>query len=291
VSLIADSVSPRFPVGATKFSWTSYNDKETLFTIPETRVGPTSKMNRVQLKGARTTAETYDNGLEIPLSYYDVNGQSGPDARRTATEALASWIGLRREYDVASKVFNAATYAAANKTQLSTADQFQTTATSHPLKTIGNALRKMLVRGNVAVFGDCAWFFLRQHPDIVKAVHGNAGDSGMVTRQQVADLLEVQEVLVGTAWLNTAKPGETVTMTRVWGPHVALLYRDQQAARIGGITFAATAQYGTKVAGSYQDPEIGLRGGEVMKAGESICDLVVAADCGYFIEDAAVEPA
>jgi len=291
INLIADSVLTRFQVGSSKFSYTNYNDVHTLFGIPETRVGPTSKVNRVTLKGSRVTSETEDAGLEIPLSFYDTNDVGkGQDPRKIATEALSSWISLRREYDTAQLVFDPATYPTDNKTQLAEADQFQTTATSKPLDIINDGLDSMLVRGNVLLCGQLVWRYLRQHPDICKAIHGNSGDTGLVTRQQIADLFELQEVLVGTAWLNTAKPGEEVTMSRVWGAHMAAFYRDRQAPSVGGLTFGATATFGTKISGSYTDSEIGLRGGEVVKTGESTRNLIVAPYAGFFWEDAAAVP-
>ncbi len=127
---------------------------------------------------------------------------------------------------------------------------------------------------------------LKKLTKIVKAMHGSSGDTGIATRQFIAELFELREVLVGEAWLNTAKKGQTVTTARVWGKHCALLNIDPQANTRNGVTFGFTAQFGGRVAGSERDPNIGMRGGERVRAGESLDEVISASDLGYFIQNA-----
>jgi hypothetical protein len=290
VTLIADSVLPRGPVSSTLFQYTRFNDEVQAFTLPHMRQGPRSKVNRIDLSGVRVAAEVDDNGIACPLSFYDTQTTGkGVNARQLATEFLTSLVLLQREVDVASLVFDADTYPADNKVQLTGNDQFSDTD-SDPIGTIQDGLDAALVRPNVLVFGQLAWRYFRMHADVMQAVHGNEGTKGMASRQQIADLFEVQEVLVGTGIVNLAKPGATASMARVWGPHVAAIYRDRAAAAAGGLTFGWTAEFGTRVAGTYPDPEVGIRGGEVCKVGETTKPLVCAPRAAFFWEDAAVAP-
>jgi hypothetical protein len=55
--------------------------------------------------------------------------------------------------------------------------------------------------------------------------------------------------------------------------------------RGNGITFGATAEYGTRIAGSMDEPKVGLRGATRVRTGESVKELITAADCGYYIQD------
>jgi len=48
-----------------------------------------------------------------------------------------------------------------------------------------------------------------------------------------------------------------------------------------------TAEYGSRFAGTIPEPKVGLRGAERVRVGESVKELVTAADCGYLF-DAAV---
>ncbi len=54
----------------------------------------------------------------------------------------------------------------------------------------------------------------------------------------------------------------------------------------GGITFGLTAEEGTRRAGSIPDPHIGLDGGEIVKVGERVKELIIAPMAGYLIADA-----
>ncbi|MDT4884304.1 hypothetical protein FQZ97_1204280 [compost metagenome] len=75
-------------------------------------------------------------------------------------------------------------------------------------------------------------------------------------------------------------------MVRAWGPHAAFLYRDRLANNSGGTTFGFTAQWGTRISGSIEDGDIGLRGGQRVRVGESTKEVVCAPDLGYFFENA-----
>ncbi|EHF7717022.1 phage capsid protein, partial [Salmonella enterica] len=54
----------------------------------------------------------------------------------------------------------------------------------------------------------------------------------------------------------------------------------------GGVTFGFTAQFGSRVSGSIPDPDMGMRGGQRVRVGESVRELIVAQDCGYFFQNA-----
>ena len=77
------------------------------------------------------------------------------------------------------------------------------------------------------------WTALRQHPKIVEAVAATgAGDqaSGIVMKEAVAELFEVDRVLVGMAWYQSAKRGQADAFARLWGKHACAITR---AARHG----------------------------------------------------------
>lgn len=288
-NLIADEVLPRVPVGSDKYKYWSW-DKEQGFTIPDTHVGRKGRVNQVEFSATEKKGAVEDYGLEDPIPQKDIdNAPAGIDPRGRATEGLTDLILLDREVRTANLVFNAATYPAGHKETLAGNAQFSDFANSDPIGVISDALDKPLVRPNVMTLGQAVWTKLRRHPAIVKAMHGSAGDSGMATRQFVADLFELEELLVGPAFLNTAKKGQNANFARVWGKHIALTFRDRLAnpTQSGNrLTFGFTAQHGDRVAGSMPDKNIGLRGGQVVRVGESVDEHIVAADAAYFIENA-----
>lgn len=279
-SYIADEVLPRVPVGKQQFEHRVFPKGQSL-TIPNTLVGRKGEPNEVELKFEEVTDSTVDYGLldKIPKSDYD-NAPEGYDPTGASIEWLTDLILLDREKRAAAKVFNADSFSEANKVSATGAGQWSH-ADSNPLLAIENALNVPINRPNIGVFGNEVWSVLRQHPKIVKAVHGNSGDSGLVTRRQFADLFELEDIYVGQAWVNAAAKGQSVSTTRVWGKHAAFLHRNRLAGPQRGITFGYTAEFSTRIGGERPNPRIGLRGGNDVIVGESVKEVVAAGDLGY----------
>lgn len=286
-AMIADKVLPRVPVGLKSFKYMSY-PKGQLMTVTETRVGRKGKPNEVEFTGEEVTASTDDEALDDPVPIDDINlaaKQGLPDPLGQAVEGLTDLIALKREVRTAELVFGAGNYAAANKTALSGTSQWSDFANSDPVDDIVTGLDSCIMRPNVAVMGNAVASTLRRHPAILKAFNGNAGDSGIVPLQYLADLFDLEEVLVGQGWVNTAKKGQPVTLSRVWGKSVALIHRNKLATTQRGATFGITAQYGLRIAGSQYDGNIGMLGGQRVRVGESVKELLMANDLGYLIAD------
>lgn len=285
-TLIADAVLPRVPVGTDPFKYLMYN-RDDRFTIPDTRVGRRGKVNEVEFGASELEASTNDYGLEHPVPQHDIDrAPEGFDPLGNATEGIMDLVELDRELRVANLVFDDDTYPSGNKVQITDASAKWGHEDSDPIAAILAALDVPLMRPNVLVLGQSTWTALRANPTIVKSFHGNSGDSGVVPREHVAQLFELEEVVVGQAWVNTARPGQPANFQRAWGNHAALIRRERLANTQRGVTFGLTAQFGDRLAGSWEDRSIGLRGGQRVRAGESVKELVTAADVGYFFEDA-----
>lgn len=290
-ALIADLVLPRVtPVRTKEFKYTLF-DKGEVMSIPDTKVGRRGAPNVVEFSGTTTTAEALDYGLEDEIPQDDIDQAAGsgnpalatPQAR--ATEWLSELVALDREVRTAGLVFTAANYAAANKTQLAGATQWSD-VNSDPVAAIADNIEGVLMRPNVAVFGAQTWSVLRRHPKIVKAVNKTSGDTGLVSKEAFAEVFELEEVLVGGAFVNTAKKGQAVSLARAWGKHAAFIRRNKLADRERGVTFGMTVPYNERLAYQRPDPDIGLRGGVRVRVGESVKELITAADAAFFFQDA-----
>lgn len=284
VTLIADEVLPRVPVGKETFSYTRYPVSQA-FTFPNTFVGERSKVPQIELSGEQVDASVKDYGLEHVLTRRDIDdAPAGLDPRERATEMLTNLVLLDREVRAAQLVFNAANYT--NKATLAGTTQWSH-ASSNPLEALLTALDLPLMRPNILVLGQAVWTKLSVHPKLVSAFNGTSGENGKITKEWLAGLLEISEVIVGSAQFNQVKPGKTPSLARAWGKHALLCYRDRTVGTSGGITFGITAQYGDRVAGSREE-DIGLHGGVAVRAGESVRELIIAPDAAYFFENAVV---
>lgn len=286
-SLIADLVLPRVQVNKEEFGYNVF-PTEDAYTIPDTRVGRTSKVNQVEFSADRQTSMTQDYGLEDPIPYKDIENAagSGYDPEGRAAELLTDLILLDREVRAANLVFALGSFAAACRTTLSGNAQWSDATNSDPVTALENAIDGLLLKPNKLVLGRSVWTTLKRHPKVVAAVLGSANSTGRVTRQGLADILEIQEVVVGEGWVNTARKGQAASMARAWGKHAALLYINPTADTDRGLTFGLTAQFGKRVGMRREDEQIGLDGGVAIRVGERVKELVVANNAGYFFQNA-----
>lgn len=283
--MIADEVLPRVPVGKQEFRYRKHAVEER-FTVPDTRVGRRGQPNEVGFGFTESTSATEDFGLEDPIPQADIDqAAEGYSPVNHATESLTDLVILDREIRAAAVVQSPLSYAAAQVQVLTSAQQFSE-ETSSPIEVITEALDTPIMRPNVMTLGRKAFSSLSMHPDIVKAAQRNSGDKGKATRMAIAELFELEDVLVGEGFVNTAKPGQVAQIERVWGNSVSLTYRDRLARPAGGrVTWGFTAQWGSRIAGQWEDKNIGLRGGQRVRVGESVKELVSAPDLGFLLQN------
>lgn len=284
--LIADQVLPRAKVPARKFSWQKYDLAEG-YSVPDTRVGRRSAPNRVEIEGEKENDEVEEFGIDIPLDNPTIEEaeKAGYDPRDRATERATNIVMLGREVRVAGLISNPTNYPAELVKALSGASMF-TDPSADPEKEISDMLDECLVRPNQITFGQVAWSKFRRHPKIVKATNRNSGDEGVAARAAVAELFEVQKILVGASRVNTTKPGQTPVLERAWGSIVSGQFIDESADTTGGITFGMTAEHGTKIAGSIK-AQMGIRGGELVRSAEEVKELIVANHAGFLLSNVA----
>lgn len=293
--LIADLVCPRITVPGEKFTYTKMSTDEA-FTIQDTRVGRTGQPNTVEFGGVDTTDSTEDYGLDDPVPNKDIKNAEGTnyDPLAAATERTALLVALAREQRVANLYFTLNNYLAAQRATLAGTSQWSDFTNSDPVSAILTAFDAMLVRPNIGVLGRAVWTKLRQHPKVVAAVLNNsnglggAAAAGVIQRKAVADLLELDDIVVGESFYNASKKGQAAAYSRLWGKHAAFLRIDKNVKdpRAALPTFGFTAQWGDPIAGTIPDQKIGLDGGQWVRVGEHVKELISFQDVGTFFQNA-----
>ena len=282
VVMIADEVLPRVPVGGRSFKWTEYPEAE-MFSVPDTRVGNRSAPNQVELQGEQKDSGVVDFGIDIPLDTPTLAEaeRAGYNPRNRATELATNIVLLDREIRVAATVTDASAYHADQKLAATAAAFFD--AAADPFESIDAMLDACWMKPNQLAFGHAAWRAFRKHPKAVQAVKGTTTASGRLTRQEVAEAFEVGRILVGSGRVNVARPGLAPTMQRTWGNTISGQFIDRSATtETGGLTFGLTAVHGTRVAGT-KTVDMGLHGGQIVRSGESVRELIVARRAGFLI--------
>lgn len=299
-ALVADSLLPRVAVDSPSFKYSKYTLADG-FTIPDTRVGRKSGVNQIDWSATETSDFVVDYGLEDAIPNFDimaaqaamnVQGTMPIDPEARSAQLLEDLVQLDRENRVATLMTTLGTYPSANRTTLSGTSQWSDLTNSDPVQAILTALDVPVIRPNVLWMGQATWTKFRSHPKVTAAIFamgGNAtGGGSVVSREAVAALFELEEVVVGQSFLNSAKPGQTASLARTWGKHAGLIYRSPTLlSPINNVSFGFTAQWGDKIAGTIMnDMSIGLRGGVRVRVGESVKEVVCANDVAYFFQNA-----
>jgi len=297
-SYIADEAMPRYDVTQENFKWTEYPISEA-FNVPDARVSRKGVVNRLEFGGTEKTAMVEDFGFDSPIPNSDIRaakaaraqGRSTFDPEAHAAMMITDTLLNCREVRVAGIIHNPNSYAVGRKRTLAGTAQLSDYANSDPIGVIKGGMDATLVmRPNTAIMGRDVWSKVSSHPNIVNAVKGNVTSKGMVTPEQFLELFRgegLTKLLIGDAWFNTARPGQAVALQRAWGKHIALIHNNPVARpEGGGVTFGLTGQFGTRISGRIEDPDVGLEGGQRIRVGERVKELIVAQDVGYFIQDA-----
>lgn len=292
--MIADRVMPRQRVQGERFTWKQYRIGEAFKRI-NTLVGRTGQVQDIEFGYEEKEGRTKDYGLQNPVPQKDIDNAVNSDFDPLDDNAamVTNWVLLDREKRVADTVFNAANYAAGNVMTLSTAaDKFdnyvidETTPAneSDPIGVLEEAKRVMVSKPNLAIMGEETWSKIRLHPKLISAFHGNSGRFGMVTRAFFEEMFNMT-LIVGSAWIDSARPGQTPTRSRLWNNDIALLKIDPTANVQTGMTWGMTAEWGGRKVYNWFDQDIGLDGGRYIRVGEHVSEIVTAPEYGFIIKD------
>ncbi|MFP4733614.1 major capsid protein [Pasteurella multocida] len=282
--MIADEVLPRTTVAKQEFKYLKHDLGEG-FTVPKTVVGRTSRPNQVEFSAIELTASTEDHALDAPVPLVDIkNAPQNYDPDGRAVEQTINLIDLAREVRTANLVFSKKSYANGLTNTLTGNDQW-THDDSNPIKQLLEALDKPIMRPNIMILGQKAATALRTNKQIIKAYNGTLGDSGLVPLAFLRELFELDNILVGQSLVNTVNQAKKPVLAKAWGNHCALIYRDVLADTQHGTTFGLTAQFGTREVRTIFDEDIGYRGGNRHRVGESVKELITAQDLGFFLEN------
>lgn len=162
-----------------------------------------------------------------------VNADADVNLDQGAVEFLTQRLLLRREIQWVTDFFATSKWA----TDKTVAAQWSDYATSDPISDVEEGKATILeatgFEPNKLVLGYHVWRYLKNHPDIIDrlGLGGSASEARVVTRQAVASIFEVDEVLVAKAVKNTAKEGQTASMSLTHGKHALLAYAPSAPSR------------------------------------------------------------
>ncbi len=263
--------------------------KEDSYRLYDDAVGPKSMPNEVDWGVSMGNYSVKDHALGEWLPQETIDNADNPlEPEIDTNEFLNLLLDVAQEKRVADIVFDPATYPASNKVTLSGTAQWGGSA-DDPIGDVLAALESTFVRANTLVFGQEAWRVFRKLPEVLDAVKGSTrfqdSPGGVASPAEVAELLEVDRVLVGRARYISTAEGQPATFTQLWGKHCAALYVEPNPG-VKSITFGVTFVETPRTTMRDFDPKRGVKGAHYIKVSWNSDEKVIAPELGYLIENA-----
>ncbi|AFZ66989.1 hypothetical protein [Deinococcus peraridilitoris] len=265
-------------------------DKATAFEQSDDTTAPNADANEITLKTSEDNYSVKDHALGAWVPQEAVDEADDPiKPELDAVESIKQQLENRHEKRVADRLFVATAYLAGNKRTLAGTSQWSDFVNSDPIGDLTNEIENMIVRPTLLAIGADVWKILRRHPKVAAAIFpmgGNAQAGGtLTTLAQLAEVLELEEVVVGRARVNTANPGAAATLARAWGKH-ALLARVIANPGLNDVSLAVTFSESQSNIVRDFDGKKGVKGSVYVKDGWNEDVKVIASDAGFFFENA-----
>lgn len=283
---IADEVLPKVPVFTESFAYMDYN-KADFLTVPETLIGEKGIPNEIEQQGKEETDKVEDHAIKeyISVAKQESLKNSSPniDLKRRATNQVTDILLLRKEVILANIMANENNFGKNTET-LSETDKINKDDVN-PLKILEKASLKMMYKPNKMVCSRRVFSALKMNPYIVDAVGVAARKSGIATKEQIKDLLELDEILIGESYQNIAKKGKPIDIRHCWGDNINLLYVNPVADTDYELSFGYFASLEDITIEEYHDKDRGVKGADVVKGYYRGKYIITSTDCGYLLKD------
>ena len=187
-----------------------------------------AQVNRITWTESEDSYKIKAYALEVGIPTEQIkNADPLVDPERRRTKFLVGRMRLAAEKRVADSFFNASNFS--HTSSLSSQDRWNA-STSDPFAQVQDAVAT--VRSNIGnnartlVMGDAVWKQLVKHPDVIGRLQPTVR-GGVATKEMIASMFDVDEILVGSAIYDAAAEGGTTTVTDIWGKYVAVCYMEQ----------------------------------------------------------------
>lgn len=229
--MIADQIAPIIPVQKQSDGYYIWS-KADAFRVEDDLRAPGVEANVINRDVSSDTYYALGRALKDRIPYEDIaNADAGFVflERSSRVEFIKDKLMLSWEVRQANQVTsgtNVGSYSA-----VTSAWTAHGTGTSNPIGDLNTCIQNVEdstgYRPNSIVFGLQAWREFREHADVINRIYGSLGaakGARIVNMEQTKALFEIERVLVGGAFQNTADQGQSASLSAIWGDHVLVYY-------------------------------------------------------------------
>lgn len=223
------------------------------------------------------------------------NADEEVDLDLEATMLLSQAARINRDRQWATTFFTTGVWSGVADETLSGTDQWSDYTNSDPLlKMEEKRIGMMEATGfapNTVVMGPQVWSQLKNHPDLVDRLNrGQTNGPASVLLANLAELIEVDRIIVPSAIYNSAVEGAANDFDFIFGKSVLFLYVAPRVGRYtptAGVTFAWRGFSGASVAGTrIKRFNMDATSSRRIEIESAYNQKVVAAELGAFIASA-----
>jgi hypothetical protein len=278
---VADMVLPPVPVVKESAAYWVY-DKSRL-DAPDSKRAPRSDYNRIDWNVTTDTYLAEQYGLEGEIDDEERKNAAAPlDLDVDTTEIVTDMVLNNREKRVADLVLSTAVVT--QNTTLAGANQWSDPA-SDPLGDVKTG-RTTIYTGapgytpNTFLIGYLVFESLKLHPDIKEIVKYT--ERAIITRQILAAVFEVDEVIIGKVMRRSSKEGVADAFTDVWGKDALLFYKETRPS-LKRASFGYQMRQNDLRVFRYREDK---RDTDVIRVSEKQDEKIVSAPLAYLIKAA-----
>jgi hypothetical protein len=252
--------------------------KGTMFEIPNTRRAPKSGYQRVDWGVETDTYQCHEEGLEELIDDREKdNADTVFNLQVDTTEIVTEQVMLAREKRVFDLVQNTS-----NLTNNSTPSVKWDATSGDPLSDVSTArLAFNLACGKIPNVGVISL-------NVFEGLKGNANvkdqfkytSSESITVEMLAKYFELDKLLVAYGLYNSAKKGQSASLTRLWGKNMLLAYVNPRPSIKQALSLGYQFQSKPRATFKYRDEE---KASDVIRVREITDEKLVTADCGYLL--------
>ena len=223
---VARQFSPVVPVGKQSDKYFIYDKAETLRTDAVKRApGTEAAVRNYKLSTGNFFCDVYSIASDVS-EQIRANSDPALDPEEDAAKLTMGDIMMRMEVDFAAAAFATSIWdtnvvGTTNFVKWNDPSSVPITDISTGIETIGDNTG---FDPNVLLLGSNVWAKLRHHPDIIARLPDSS--PRIATKDFLANLLDIEKVLVAKAVRNSAEEGATASIGRILGENALLAFVD-----------------------------------------------------------------
>jgi hypothetical protein len=281
-SLVATSIFPVAPVKKDSDVYYKY-DKSNL-RPDDTRWAPKTRAREVNWSVTRDGYKTERHALQELIEDDEKENCDSPlDVQTDTTEILTEKLLIRRELNLANMLTSTGNYDSDAHPTLAVASQWDNyaSAVSDPNADIATIRRtvfkKTFMHVNTIVLPYAVYEVVREHPKVLERIKYT--QRAIITPDILADLWDIENVIVAGSGQNTANEGQVDSLSYIWGNNVLAGYVEK-SPRLKRPSWGYHIQSQPLMVERFRDDE---RKGEVVRPSFKEIPKIVTQAAGYLI--------